>query len=269
MGYPSTRRTYAQPASSRRRCPPGARCQRDGGSRMGGRAHLITVFLLTGVSLTAQQSTPSQSGQPPPVTEPPTFRSEANYVRVDVYPTLNDAPVPDLRQDEFEILDNGVVQKIEQFEHVQIRAAGPQETRIEPNTVRESRSMLADPRARVFVLFLDTYHVDVSGSHDIRRPLVKFLDQVIGPNDLVAVMLPGMKATDVAFARKTTTIDGFLSRYWVWGDRDRLVPSDAEDADRFKACYPDGPLAAQLLDRLREKRPLDALHDLVVYLRSV
>jgi hypothetical protein len=50
---------------------------------------------------------------------------------------------------------------------VQIHAAGPQETRVERNTVRESRAMLEDSRARVFVLFLDTYHVDVSGSHDM------------------------------------------------------------------------------------------------------
>ena len=49
-------------------------------------------------------------------------------------------------------------------------------------------------RARVFVLFLDTYHVDVGGSHTIRKPLVDALDRVIGPDDLVAVMTPEMSA---------------------------------------------------------------------------
>src|SRR6266702_1264278 len=55
----------------------------------------------------------------------PSFRTEANYVRVDVYPTLNGAPIADLRQEDFEVLDNGVRQDIDQFERVEIRPAGP------------------------------------------------------------------------------------------------------------------------------------------------
>src|SRR4051795_1601867 len=78
----------------------------------------------------------------------PTFRTEANYVRVDVFPTRNGAPVADLTRDDFEILDNGQPQAIEQFERIEIRAAGPQDSRIEPNTVRESRALLGNPRAR-------------------------------------------------------------------------------------------------------------------------
>src|SRR2546421_677616 len=89
--------------------------------------------------------------QPPQVT----FRTEANYVRVDVHPTRDDLPVTDLVQSDFEVLDNGTPQRIEQFERVVVRAAGAQGTRIEPNTVRESRAMLQSARARVFVLFLD------------------------------------------------------------------------------------------------------------------
>jgi hypothetical protein len=84
------------------------------------------------------------------------------------YPTRTGARVLDLPQQDFEILESGVPQKIEQFERVLIRPAGPQDSRIEPNTVAESRSMAQNPRARLFVLFLDTYHVDVAGSHRIR-----------------------------------------------------------------------------------------------------
>ena len=91
------------------------------------------------------------SDQPPR----PTFRTEANYVRVDVFPTRDGQPVPDLGQDDFELFDEGVPQKIEQFERVVIRGNVPQEQRIEPNTVAESRAMLTEGRARVFVLFLE------------------------------------------------------------------------------------------------------------------
>src|SRR5689334_14410724 len=71
---------------------------------------------------------------PAPQSPTPTFRTEANYVRVDVYPTRDGAPVADLTRDDFEVLDAGQPQKIEQFERIAIRAAGPQDARIEPNT---------------------------------------------------------------------------------------------------------------------------------------
>jgi hypothetical protein len=151
--------------------------------------------------------------QPPP----PTFRTEANYVRVDVFPTKDDAPVSDLTQADFEILENGAPQKIEQFERVVVRGAIPQDLRREPNSVEEGRQAAQNPRARVVVLFLDINHVSVEGSSRIRKPLVDALDRLIGPDDLVAVMTPDMSARDITFARKTTTIDGFLTRYWYWG----------------------------------------------------
>jgi hypothetical protein len=185
-----------------------------------------------------------------------------------VYPTLNDAPVADLAQSDFEVLDNGVRQTIEQFERVVVRAAGPQEARIEPNTVRESRAMLESARARVFVLFLDIGHVDVAGSHNIRKPLVDALDKVIGADDLVGVMTPDMSARDVAFGRKTTTIDGMLTRYWYWGERNRLNPVDPQE-QLYEACYPPpqgsltSVIAREMIARRREKMTLDALHDLI------
>jgi len=211
-----------------------------------------------------------------PAPQPPTFRTEANYVRVDVFPTKDGAPVPDLTQDDFEVLESGQPQRIEQFERVVIRAAGPQETRIEPNTVAESRAMAQSSRARLFVIFLDTYHVDVAGSHNIRRPLVDALNKMIGPDDLVGFMTPEMSANDITFARKTTTIEGMLARYWPWGERDRLNPVDIED-QRYEVCYPPATgqcadqngIAAEMIARRHEKRTIDALVDLVEVLRGV
>ncbi len=213
-----------------------------------------------------------------PAPQPPTFRTEANYVRVDVYPTKDDAPITDLTQADFEILEGSAPQKIEQFEHVVIRQAGPQDIRMEPNTVRESLAMAQSSRARLIVLFLDTYHVEIDGSHNIRKPLVDALDKLIGPDDLVAVMTPEMSAPDITFARKTTTIDGFLTRYWHWGERGRMIPADPVD-EQYGSCYPNmsadsgcsdqNGIAAEMIDRRHEKLALDALEDLVGYLRGV
>jgi VWFA-related protein len=230
----------------------------------------VRIAVLAGLSIALVAA----QDQPPR----PTFRTEANYVRVDVYPTKDGGPVLDLSKDDFEILEERTPQKIDQFEHIVIRAAGPQESRIEPNNPREMRSMLETGRARVFVLFLDTYHVDVIGSHNIRKPLVDALDRVIGPEDLVGVMTPEMSPADIAFARKTTTIDGFLTKYWYWGERDRMVPPDPQDQE-YGMCYPDvlpgdpcidqNGIAAAMIDRRHEKLTLDALQDLVRFLRGV
>jgi VWFA-related protein len=199
----------------------------------------------------------------------PTFRTEANYVRVDVYPTANGAPVTDLRKDDFEILEEGAPQTIDAFEHVLVAGNVPQEQRREPTTVAESRAMVENPRARVFVIFLDYYHVDVAGSHAMRDTLVDALDRFLGPEDLVAVMTPEMSALDLSFARKTVTTRGMLEKYWIWGERDQIVPRDPQD-EQYRQCYGvyDPTIAEEMIERRREKLVLDGLQDLVRHLRG-
>jgi VWFA-related protein len=207
----------------------------------------------------------------------PTFRTEANYVRVDVYPTAKGVPVADLRKDDFEIFENNQPQTIDAFEHVIVSGQVPQEARREPTSVAESRAMLENPRARVFVMFLDYYHVDVGGSNNMRKGLIEALDRAIGAEDLVGVMTPEMSALDVTFARKTTTIANILERHWTWGERDQLISKDPEDL-RYRQCYPqfvpqpgcmdDKGTAEEMIERRREKLTLDALQDLVRYLRG-
>jgi VWFA-related protein len=217
---------------------------------------------LSALALTAQA--------PPPPPQPPIFRTEANYVRVDAYPTRDDAPVTDLTQDDFEILENNVSQKIEQFEHVVIRGNLPQEMRREPNSVEESRQAAQNPRARVIAVFLDVGHVEIGGSHNIRQPLIDTLNRVIGEEDLVGVMTPEMSARDVTFARRTTTIEGFLTRHWPWGERDALNLKDPVEQE-YEICYGQrtrSALTEEMIERRREKQTLDALEDLVVFLRG-
>ena len=48
---------------------------------------------------------------------------------------------------------------IETFEHVSVRAGSLPSERVEPRSLREANEQAADARNRLFVLFLDTYHV--------------------------------------------------------------------------------------------------------------
>ena len=236
----------------------------------------IAVFVAAAsAALLAQTTTQDKEQQQPR----PTFRTEANYVRVDMYATRDDQPVEDLKPEEIEILEDGTPQKVATFEHVKVRPAGPQETRVEPNTVAQSRQAAADPRARVFVIFLDTHHVQIEGSHAMRRPVVEFLDRVIGQDDLVAVMTPEMSAADVAFGRKTAIISKMMGDDWAWGRRERLITEDPKERS-YEVCYPDEVpkaigvpqtqgIAHEMIQRRREKLTFDALEDLIVHLAGI
>jgi VWFA-related protein len=250
-----------------------------GASRVGLPA-LACVLLAAGPPATGQAPAAEPAQEP----VPPTFRLGANYVRVDVYPTRNGEPVPDLEREAFELLEDGVPQTIAQFERISLQPTTDRELRRDPNTVAESREQAADPRRRVFVVFLDTGMTTIEGSHAARRPIVDMLDRLIGFDDLFAVMTPDMGARGITFARRTESLDTELAKHWTWGQRDALVRRDPEEAV-LETCFPDpapekyctGPrgeritqprnayrgVAAQLIERRSEERALAALEDLV------
>jgi VWFA-related protein len=163
-----------------------------------------------------------------------------------------------------------VPQKIEAFEHVRVSPAGPQEFRPEPNTVEQSRQMAAEARARIFVIFLDTYHTTIEGSANMRLPLIKFLDRLLGSDDMVALMTPEMGASEITLGRKTTVISNIMQAQWTWGRKGRVNDTDPRE-DMYDACYGAiaGSPSAEMKARRREKLSLDALSDLMVHLAGV
>src|SRR5687768_4633308 len=221
------------------------------------RAPAFSICVVAAVAtLTAQQ--PAQ----------PTFRAGANYVRVDMYATQDGQAVNDIKLEEIEVLEDGVPQKVEDFEHVLVRPASATQAGREPDGVRASREAAADPRARVFVIFLDTYHTRLEGSASIRQPLVRFLDRVLGPDDLVALMTPEMGASDIALGRKTAVISSILTDEW-WGRRARVADEDPKET-LYKMCAARmGVSAEAMIARRREKLTLDALEDLLTHLSGL
>ena len=199
----------------------------------------ITLTLAGAVIVTAAQSaSTSQQGQSDQ--RPPTFRTEANYVRVDAYPTRNGQPVEDLTADDFEIFEDNKPQSIQQFEHVVVTPAGPQTTRSEPNTIGEMKQLIANPRNRVFVLFLDIQGVSVEGAWHAREPLIRLVDRMVGADDLVGIMTTRMSAADLVLARKTEVMAAGLRNIWPWGERGTLLKDDKEQ--QYEMCYSDPAL---------------------------
>ena len=239
----------------------------------------LALAALTAVVFHAQSGT----GQPPPTPaqppdpQQPTFRTATNYVRVDVFPTKDGKPVQGLKAEEFEVFEDGVRQRIEAFEHVLITPAGPQGNRREPSSVPESLQEATNPRARVFVIFLDTPNVSVEGSHQIKEPIIRLIDRILGPDDLAALMTPAMSTSNLTLTRKTVVIEQQLRDNWIWGTRHSPIAAQDEREKAYEDCYPLLPhetgvqsaLAQALIARKRERATLEALQDLVRWLHGV
>jgi VWFA-related protein len=236
------------------------------------------MFALATTLCAAQSGGSPSRDRQQPSPQQPVFRTEANFVRVDVYPTKDGKPVLDLEATDFEVFEDDVLQKVEAFEHVVIRPAGPQATRNEPASQRESLQAAANPRNRVFVIFLDTPNVSIDGAHTINEPLIRLIDRILGPDDLVGIMTPAMAASQVVLGRKTQVIEDSLRRNWAWGTRFTFQTDARETA--YEACYPPtqdeteqglsrSRLAAEMIRRKRERATLESLQDLVGYLHGV
>ena len=103
-----------------------------------------TLVRLAAVVMLTAAGAASLSSQPQPLAAPaaqqPTFRTGVNYVRADVYPTANGQIVRDLRPEDFELREDGVLQKLDSVRFVDPGPPTQQTVRVEPNSVAESRA---------------------------------------------------------------------------------------------------------------------------------
>jgi VWFA-related protein len=198
----------------------------------------------------------AQEGQAPrdPQDAPPIFRSSTNLIRVDMYATKNGQLVTDLRPDEVDVFEDGIKQKVETFEYVHVNA--------ETTTTAERQN---PDRARVFMVFIDTYTTRFTGQPELRTALLRLLDQLLLPNDLVGLMTSEMAAPDVVLGRRGTVISD-LANDERWSQR---TPADRVDAKEYawENCYGNrDPRLGEMKKRSRARTTLEALQDLTAYL---
>ena len=114
---------------------------------------LASGILVSGLlaALAAQQQAPP----PTAAQQRPVFRGGTHFVRVDAYPTQDGKIVEDLTAEDFEILEDGKPQQIDSFDFVRFDTFTPDAARRDPSTKREGFDMAADPRYRVFVVYVD------------------------------------------------------------------------------------------------------------------
>ncbi len=189
------------------------------------------------------------------------FRSGVNYVRVDAYVTDEDGtPVFDLTQDDFEVYEDGVKQEVDSFQVIQIDrlatlASGPQTT---VGVTRSDQQLAAGrPDVRVFVIFLDDYHVRYGNGIRASRMLIDFLENELIPTDLVGLMYPLMPLDSVLLTRNHEAIINAVSQFE--GVKYRYEPRN-EYESRY-SFYP-----TEVVERVRNDVSLSALRGLMIRL---
>ena len=223
----------------------------------------LLVVLLVGLAIhgTAQQPpaqpapapAPAQTPAQTPASDQPTFRAGINYVAVDVIVTdRKDAPVIDLRKEDFEVFEDGRPQPIEQFRLIKIdRIPGPDDPA--PRRVRtrdDEQAEASREDVRVFVIFLDDYHTRKLTALGVKEPLTKFLETQLAPNDLVAVMTPLLPVSELFFTNDHASIVRAVQRFE--GRKFDYTPRN-----RFEEEYSRYP--TQEIERIRNDVVMDAL----------
>jgi VWFA-related protein len=174
--------------------------------------------------------------QPPQPQQPPTFRTGAELVRVDV--TVLDRggkPVIDLAADDFAVFEDGVAQPIQTFQLIEFDGThGPDDDLTLTIGPRDNRdSELARDDVRLIVVFWDEYHIRPDyQAVKLKEELATFLRTMLNPTDFVAIMDPWTPMSHLYFSRDryrlATEVRALKGRL---GD---LVPRNAAEENHFR-----------------------------------
>lgn len=220
-------------------------------------SHLILVLVLLFVAFVALRA---QQQPATPQQQPPTFRTGVRLVRVDVTATgRGDEPVADLRASDFDVVEDGIAQRIEQFQFVKLDGRRPvgDDTSLEIRTQDQAEAEAARDDVRVFALFLDDYHVDKSPAImlPLRRALSSWV-QSLWPTDLVAMMDPLTPLSALEFTRSRARMLDIINRFE--GRQGEIFP--------VRSVMEEAQLMRNDVVRVRAEVTLSALASLVTHL---
>jgi len=224
----------------------------------------LVVALTCGLAVRAQQggNQPAAGDQPADQTQL-TFRAGINFVTVDAYVSDSKGqPATDLKQSDFDILEDNKPQKIEQFRFIKVDGnpkpgePPPQEIRNRDDEEREARR----DDTRVFVIFLDDYHTRLGSSLAVRQPLSEFIQNQLRPLDMVAIMYPLTPVTDIDFTRNHEKIINAIQHFE--GRKYKYDPRNL-----FEEQYQRAP--TEVVEEIRNQVVMTALRGLSVRLGSM
>ena len=175
----------------------------------------------------APAAPPAPAPAPPAQAEQtPTFRADINFVRVDVIVSDKQGnQVHDLKQEDFEVMEDGKPQAIQTFKLVNVseNAGVGSDPPREVRNVIEEQSEAARDDVRLFAIFLDDYHVRLENSMRSREPIARFIENQLAPADMAGIMYPLWSINDVMLTRNrkslASAVRGFVGRKYDYTPR--------------------------------------------------
>ena len=191
------------------------------------RLHLVLHIAAAAICATTAVLT-AQEGQP-------TFRGGVDLVRVDVLVTDRaGAPVTDLTADDFEIIEDGRPQAIEQFKLVETdgtRTPGdPPAPQIRDRDTEFAEASRED--VRIVGILLADYQVCWEFQATVRDALVRFVRTELGPNDLVAVVDPLESVRTLLFTHDHEEVISAIRRFE--GRKGEYTPRNAVEEAHWR-----------------------------------
>jgi VWFA-related protein len=224
----------------------------------------LVTTVLTAVALFAlavRAGTVSQDPKPLAPTgaqQRPVFRGGTQFIRVDAYPVRDGKIEEGLTAEDFEILEDGRPQTIDSFDFIKFDTFTPDAERRDPSSQREGFDKAADPRYRIFVLFVNIKAADIQR---IRQPLNRFLARVLGSQDLFGFLTARNSAKDLVLGQRSGVAHAIID------DMFRASIIDRDEADDL--LDPCGPVADGLKERFRVDQMYTGLESLVDQLGSL
>lgn len=150
----------------------------------------LAIITSVAAGLTCVAALRAQAPPSSPQEQRPTFRGGANLVRVDVSVVdRHGEPVTDLKQEDFEIREDGVPQAVQTFKLVEANGEPPDDLSLPIRSSEHALAEAARDEIRVFVIFWDEYHIGQMGpAIEGRKALSDFVHNAFGPADLVAIV---------------------------------------------------------------------------------
>ena len=97
-------------------------------------------------------------------------------------------PIDDLTLEDFEITEDGKPQRPETFRLVRVDAiTQPAYTSRTIRTRNDEETAAQDENSRIFIFFLDDYHVRRETSMSVKKPIVDFIVNQLAPGDLIVL----------------------------------------------------------------------------------
>jgi VWFA-related protein len=192
-------------------------------SRESARWPVTAALLLTGSVLLAQapgtpgQAQPGVAPAPGPAGQNPTFRVTVDLVTNDVI--ARDARgqfVADLKKDDFEIYEDGVLQAVSSLVlvhggRVSNLALPPPAAPPEGIILPPARPM-NDASGRIFILFIDDLHLDFRNTGRVRELLKKIKTTLIHQGDMFGVVSSGTSSIEIDLTYDLKRIDEAIKK---------------------------------------------------------